>query len=111
MVQKGDSNLDMQQLEPQSMKEGFRMFKELDIRGTKRWRKAPPSECPYCGDTHIQGIEIIGAKTGPLFWECEDCKQKLLRYTKETTAKYLAKTSELWVDLEGLETICQEIPN
>jgi len=110
MVQESN-NIDMELLEPQSLEDGKGMFEELGIRGTKRWKKEPPPECPYCGQTKIQGIEIIGAKEGPLFWECEDCQQKLLRYTKETTEKYLAKTSELWVDLEGLENICQEIPN
>lgn len=101
----------MSSLEQKSLEAGQGMFDELGIRGTKRWKEKPPTECPYCGENHIQGIEIIGAKSGPLFWECEDCKQKLLKYTQATTVKYLAKVDELWVDLEGLENICQELPN
>lgn len=91
---------------------GLDMFNNLKIKGTKRWRKEPPECCPYCNskDTII-GIEVLCAYTGPLFWECTNCKEKLLRFTKQTTVKHLKKTEELHIDLEGLENICETQPN
>lgn len=90
---------------------GIDMFNNLNIKGTKRWRKKAPEKCPYCGSTHVTGIEVLCAYEGPLFWECEECGEKMLRFTKQTTVKHLKKTEGLFIDLEGMETICQQPPN
>jgi len=91
---------------------GIDMFNNLDIKGTKRWRTEPPDCCPYCNSENtIVGIEVLCAYEGPLFWECSDCGEKLLRFTKRTTVKHLKKTEELHIDLEGLEFICEQPPN
>jgi hypothetical protein len=37
--------------------------------------------------------------------------EKLLRFTKATTAKHLAKTDGLYIDLERMKDICLEPPN
>ena len=86
------------------------IFDKLNFRGTKRFKQAPDT-CNMCGENHIIGIELIGAKEGTLYWECGLCKEKYLKYTKVTTMKYLKIASELWIDLGGLENICEEIPN
>ena len=91
---------------------GIDIFNNLEIKGTKRWRTDPPKKCPYCGSEDcIHGIEVIAAYNGTLFWECEHCGEKLLRFTKQTTAKHLAKTKDLHIDLEGLENIWESEPN
>ena len=85
---------------------GIEIFNNLRIKGTKRWKKEPPDVCPYCSSKDcIHGIEVIAAYNGTLFWECDSCGEKMLRFTKQTTVKHLAKTSELHIDLEGLENI------
>jgi len=91
---------------------GLTIFKNLKIKGTKRWKKEPPKVCPYCSEEDtIFGIEVIAAYNGTLFWECESCGEKMLRFTKQTTVKHLHKTSELHIELEGLETIWEQVPN
>lgn len=91
---------------------GLEIFDGLEIKGTKRWRKEPPKVCPYCSkEDCITGVEVIAAYDGALFWECEECGEKLLRFTKATTAKHLAKTDGLYIDLERMKDICLEPPN
>jgi hypothetical protein len=99
-----------EQLVPSS-KDGKEVFKEMQFECTKRFPKYPPKNCPHCDYDSIQGIELLGAKEGTLFWECVRCEAKFLRFTKRTTIKYLDKASKLWVDLGGLENICEELPN
>jgi DNA-directed RNA polymerase subunit RPC12/RpoP len=91
---------------------GIDIYNKLEIKGTKRWKKDPPDVCPYCSTyDSVCGIEVIAAYNGVLFWECEHCNEKMLRFTKQTTVKHLAKTSDLYIDLEGLETIWESEPN
>ena len=92
-------------------KTGKEIFNEMEFECTKRFRNEPPATCPHCSHEDIQGIELLGAKEGTLFWECEKCESKFLRYTKQTTVKYLDRASKLWIDLGGLETICETLPN
>ena len=56
-------------------------------------------------------LEFKGTKQGTLYWECEVCKERYLKFTKQTTIKYLKIASELWIDLGGLENICEQLPN
>lgn len=96
----------------QKSNSGLDIFNKLDIQGTKRWSKAPPDNCPYCSEPKtVYGIEVIAAYDGVLFWECDHCQKRMLRFTKETTVKHLAKTSDLHIDLEGLEDIWEQLPN
>lgn len=91
---------------------GIEIFDNLEIKGTKRWRNEPPEVCPYCAkEDCISGVEVIAAYEGPLFWECDECGEKMLRFTKQTTAKHLAKTDGLYIDLEAMKDICLEQPN
>ena len=91
---------------------GVDIYNNLGIKGTKRWRNDPPHECPYCdADNSIIGIEVLGAYDGVLFWECCSCEEKLLRFTRATTIKHLKKTEDLYVNLDGMENIWEELPN
>ena len=70
----------------QTSNAGLKIFNNLKIQGTKKWRKEPPMTCPYCADVgSIYGVEVIAAYDGTLYWECENCEEKMLRFTKETT--------------------------
>ena len=89
---------------------GIDMFNNLNIKGTKKWRKKP-DECAHCKSKTVTGIEILCAYEGALFWECDDCGERMLRFTKQTTVKHLRKTEDLFIDLEGMENICQQPPN
>ena len=82
------------------------------ISGRKVFHKEP-ERCPYCNsDEGFCGIEILGAHNGPLFWECESCKRRLLRFTEKTTIKKVKSTDELFYDLEKMEEdLWLEIPN
>ena len=87
------------------------IFDKLEFKGSKRFNKAP-SPCNCCGAVGtVIGIELIGAKDGVLYWECTKCEERYLKYTKKTTIKYLKIASELWIDLGGLENICETLPN
>jgi len=70
-----------------------------------------PHSCPKCYSGNIKDIEVLGAYNGPLFWECEVCGVQLLRFSRRTTNKHLSKLKELHFDLEGLDTVCEGLPN
>ena len=55
-----------------------------------------PKKCPYCGDKKIEGLEIIGIKEGALFWECETCLFKFLKYSIRTTLDFLGEGEKYW---------------
>lgn len=110
MVQKSKENIVYDTVNF-NLTSGQAIFDKLAFKGTKRWRKAPPEQCPYCCATEIQGVEILGAKDGALFWECDTCAERMLRFTQVTTIKYLEKTVDLYVDLEGLANIWEQLPN
>tara|TARA_X000001382_G_scaffold110471_1_gene87016 strand:+ start:72 stop:386 length:315 start_codon:yes stop_codon:yes gene_type:complete len=93
-------------------KSGKEVFEDMKFsQCTKRFPDEPPKTCPDCNYDGLQGIELLGAKEGTLFWECVRCEGRFLRYTKQTTIKYLNIASKLWIDLGGLENICEELPN
>jgi len=70
-----------------------------------------PESCPHCGEEHIKGIEVLGATEGVLYWECSHCLECMPRFTKEKTIRFLQKTQELFIDLERLAYIWEELPN
>jgi len=114
MVQASEENIvyeAIESLDASNISSGSDIFNKLDFKGTKKWKKEPPEVCPYCSGEEIQGVEILGAFDGPLFWECNKCAERMLRFTKQTTIKHLEKTVDLFVDLEGLARIWEQPPN
>ncbi len=88
-----------------------KVFENIGFQGTKA-HKHQPEECAHCGSEYVKGIEVIGARNGVLYWECESCLEPFLRFSEKETKNYLANTLELHVKLEGLSTIWQtELPN
>tara|TARA_R110002110_G_scaffold69543_19_gene187424 strand:- start:1629 stop:1976 length:348 start_codon:yes stop_codon:yes gene_type:complete len=59
-----------------------------------------PTKCPHCQSKDILGVEVMGAYTGRLLWECEDCESYFLRFTKKATEKYLQSARDLWTNPE-----------
>lgn len=82
------------------------------VMGRKVYHKKPES-CPYCNSYEgFCGIEILGAHEGPIFWECETCRRRLLRFTEKTTIKKVQSTDELFYDLDKMEDdLWLEMPN
>ena len=80
------------------------------IVGNKVFPKRP-SVCPYCYSKDMKDVELLGAYSGPLFWECEACSVQLLRFSKKTTNKHLGKLRDLHFDLKELDYICEGLPN
>ena len=91
--------------------DGKDIFRKLEFKSSKRWRSKPPANCPHCSNEDIQGVEILGAYDGPLFWECPECSERFLRFTERTTIAHLDKTKDLYIDLEGLDRIWEQEPN
>ena len=57
-----------------------------------------------CDSDKFFGLEILGACNGPIFWVCENCDTKVMKYTKKTTLKYLKEADKLFsspIDWEG----------
>jgi hypothetical protein len=94
-----------------SIQSGKNIFKQIGFVITKTWKKEPPESCLKCDCDSIKGVEILGAYEGALYWECSSCNEAYLRFTKQTTIKYLEKTVNLFIDLEGLDTIWEQLPN
>ena len=68
---------------------------DLEVLETKFSRKIPES-CSNCGSSDFFGLEILGAGTGVLYWDCKECDTKTLRYSKRTTLRYLKEANELF---------------
>ena len=57
-----------------------------------------PDVCPHCHSVEMRGIEIMGAETGVLLWECNDCLDVYLKYDKKRTEKELQGASKYWTN-------------
>lgn len=68
---------------------------DLGVVGTKFSKEAPTS-CSKCDSDDFFGLEILGAGLGPIFWVCNNCDKKVMKYSQKTTLKYLNEASELY---------------
>ena len=64
------------------------MVSRVGIVGTKHF-KDKPEECPCCSSEAVMGVEVLGAYSGSLFWQCMKCDERYLRFNKHTTNKLL----------------------
>ena len=62
--------------------------------------KDKPDSCPHCESNFITGVEVMGGYDGVLLWECDECDEMMLRFTKDTTEKYLQLAKGLWTNPE-----------
>ena len=88
------------------------VYSTLDIIGNRTF-KSKPELCPFCSSSSVEDVEVIGAYTGTLLWQCRECGEFLLRFPKETTKEYLNKLKDLFVDIdeEKLEELWHQPPN
>ena len=70
--------------------------------------KNKPERCPNCLSKELDGLEILGAKAGALFWECEDCMFKFLKYPVKNTLFYLKEASKYWYNPKDWSTYEEE---
>jgi transcription elongation factor Elf1 len=76
---------------------GEKIIDKLGIKH-KTPNKKKPAECLECGSTTIAGIFVLGGKDGVMLWQCEDCGELYLKYTKITTEKWLNIASKYWTN-------------
>jgi hypothetical protein len=82
----------------------------FNIQGTKISRECP-EECYYCGSDNIIGIEVIGALDGPIIWECQHCKEHMLKFTRNKTEKLLQQAPEIEISEKDWEEAWVNGPN
>jgi len=68
------------------------------VSDTKEVYEEVPDECPHCNYDVIVGVEIMGACSGTLLWECEECSEMFLKYDIKKTEKELQKAKECWTN-------------
>ena len=56
--------------------------------------KKKPDECPCCQSKKVLGIEILGAYSGALIWQCMKCSERYLRFNKIETNKLLDEVKD-----------------
>jgi RNase P subunit RPR2 len=57
-----------------------------------------PDICPHCHSTKMHGIEIMGANSGVLLWECSKCLDIYLKYDSDKTERELQNASKYWTN-------------
>ena len=83
-------------------------FELLDICKDKQFKK-PPKECVSCSSHNIVQLEILGIEKEVIFWECDMCGKKHMRYSKSYTYKLLNSLKDFYinpddfVDIQGKE--------
>ena len=83
-------------------------FELLDIYKDKQFRK-PPKNCVSCNSTDIVSLEILGIDKEVIFWECEVCGKKHMKYSKSYTYKLLNTLKDCYInpddfiDIQGKE--------
>mgnify|MGYP003123360502 FL=1 len=88
----------------------YSFYKEFNVKG-ERYFHVKPDECWICGHKKIGYIELIGVQTGAIFWECDLCSARFLRYPPDDTRHMLKEAEKLFYDLENLGNIHLELPN
>ena len=66
--------------------------------------KVPPTKCTNCNTNNIQGLEVLGAYDGLLFWVCNKCNELFLIFDPDTTEQFLLTGKECWTNREDWKT-------
>lgn len=72
----------------------------FNVKGGKVF-KEEPSACPYCTSRDIKALEVLGAHKEALFWECDKCGTRMLRFSKKYTEMLINKAQKLYFDMES----------
>ena len=71
-------------------------LKKLEVLCEYKVFDKKPKQCPNCDSRDLDGLEIIGIKEGAIFWECENCMFKFLKYSVQKTLKYFKEAEGTW---------------
>ena len=71
-------------------------LEKLEVLHEYKPFKHKPKQCPNCESKKLDGLEIIGAGEGAIFWECDNCMFKFLKYSIEDTLELLRDAEEYW---------------
>lgn len=86
------------------------IYTDFNVQGRKHYEDKP-DKCPICLHTEIGSVELLGVKRGTMFWECDKCESRFLRFPYRKTNSLFKKAQELFYDLEDLDTIHLGKPN
>lgn len=78
---------------------GKTCLEQLDVE-KHRVYKVPPTKCTNCKTNNIQGLEVLGAYDGLLFWICDKCNELFLIFDPDTTEQFLLIGKECWTNRE-----------
>ena len=92
------------------IKEGAKTrLQQVGVKKTDPVYEEKPLNCVQCKTERIIGLEILGSKSGILFWICDECEHLHLKYPGNTTEQYLEEGSSYWSNpndwLDSTETI------
>ena len=71
-------------------------LEKLEVLHEYKPFKHKPKQCPNCESKKLDGLEIIGAGEVAIFWECDNCMFKFLKYSIEDTLELLRDAEEYW---------------
>ena len=78
---------------------------ELEVLYSYKVFKKKPKKCPHCGSENLEGLELVGIKEGALFWECDECLFKFLKYSIKNTLDYLKEGDGYWYNPNNWKNI------
>ena len=64
------------------------MVSKIGVLGTKRFANKP-SPCPCCNKDAVLGVAVLGCQKETLIWQCMNCEERFLKYTRQKTNKFL----------------------
>ena len=73
------------------------ILKQFGVDTSKSYR-SKVDKCTACGSPNITKLEVLGAYDGTLFWNCEDCLNLHLRFSRSHTERLLRKASRFWTN-------------
>jgi ribosomal protein L37AE/L43A len=79
-------------------------FNLLDIY-PKRQFKEPPNNCINCESSDIIQLEILGIERPAMFWECNKCGKKHMKYSKSYTYKLLKTLNDFYINPDDFVAI------
>lgn len=78
-------------------KEGGTILERIGVIPDKSY-KSKPKKCPSCDKKSMADIEIIGAHSSSLLWQCMACGGRFLKYSGKKTEKLLEDATEAWTN-------------
>ena len=71
------------------------MVSKIGILGSKSFYRRP-EKCPCCNRDAIMGVEVLGAYSGTLIWQCMKCDERYLRLNIKKTNRFLEEVKDTY---------------